>query len=107
MAIEDERLHRIVSLKRQAAENEFRALSLKLKRLDNLILETEANLDADRCDQDGAFSGDFLAAERFIQKLLWNLKQLKAQREPLMAEIEAARRDLQKIIVSEEVLTKE
>jgi len=103
MAIADKNLEKIVGLKRKAAENKFRSLSLRLRKVDENIRECELSLAENRGDN-GVFSGDLLAAERFTQKLLQELKSLAAVRATLSAEYETARLDLQKIIVSEEVL---
>jgi len=106
MAIADPRLNKIVSLKRRAAESRFLKISKQIRVIDSQIQSSELKLQANRTDEGDAFSGDFLAAERFTQKLLINLKKLRHARTLLSPELARARFELQKIIVSEEVLDK-
>ena len=104
MAIADSRLQKIVSLKRRAAESQFRSIAKLVDEIDRQILVNEQKLNENNSEGVTAFSGDMLAAERFTQKLLLNLKSLEQKRADLEPEFKRARFELQKIIVSEEVL---
>lgn len=104
MAIADPRLNRIVSLKRRAAEAQFRSISQLMNEIERQIEQCELDLNENHPSNANGFSGDFLAAEKFTQKLLHKLKMLSQKRIGLLPELSKARYELQKIIVSEQVL---
>ena len=104
MTKSDLELRKIVNLKRRAAESRFRSVSQKIRKLDEEIQNKEDALRTNRDEMNATFSGDLLAAERFTQKLVQDLKALAVQRVPLAKELEIAQYELQKIIVSEDVL---
>lgn len=104
MAIADPRLSKIVSLKRRAAEAQFRMISNHVSALDAQIQQYQIELETNGAEKSDAFAGNLVAAALFTQKLVVDLNNLNFQKVALMPELQKARTELQKIIVSEQVL---
>ena len=104
MAKTDPRLTQIVSIKRRAAEAQYRTVSQQLSALDTRISETQDRLHAGYNSGAGGLAADLAASERFTRKLIADLQNLRSQRAPLQMTLEQARLDLQNIICSETVL---
>lgn len=104
MSATDKTLIRIVSLKRQKAEQDFQALQQDQRRIDSEIANLETSLltlDAEA----GSFEARKLSHQQhFIENTLARIEALKAARRALETRLLAARHALKKAIHSEEQL---